>query len=39
MVRVENGVPTVRGRGGVKLFVRGREPRWYRAGERVEVRV
>jgi len=37
LLRVEDGVATVLGRGRVKAFARGREPRWYGAGERVEV--
>ena len=35
MVRVEDGVTTVLGRNRVKLFPRGEEPRWFRAGERL----
>ncbi|MBI2156443.1 MAG: dipeptidase PepE [Candidatus Rokubacteria bacterium] len=37
LLRVEDGVVTVLGRGRVRVFARGREPRWYRAAERVEV--
>lgn len=37
LLRVEEGVATVLGRGRVKAFARGREPRWHGAGERVEV--
>ncbi len=37
LLRVEDNACTVLGRGRVKVFARGREPRWYRAGERVEV--
>ena len=36
LLRVEDGVAAVLGRGRVKAFARGREARWYRAGERVE---
>jgi dipeptidase E len=36
-LRVENGVATVAGGRRVKLFGRGRPPRWFRAGERLEV--
>ena len=35
MVRVDDGVATVLGKGRVKVFVRGEAPRWYRAGERL----
>lgn len=35
LVRVEAGVATVLGRGRVKWFERGREPRWLAAGERL----
>jgi dipeptidase E len=35
LLRVEDGVATVLGRGRVKRFARGQEPRWYAAGERV----
>jgi dipeptidase E len=35
MVRVEDDVVTVLGRGRVKLFRRGAEPTWYRSGERI----
>lgn len=34
LLRVEEGVVTVLGRGRARLFEPGREPRWYRAGER-----
>jgi dipeptidase E len=34
LLRVEEGVVTVLGRGRARLFERGREPRGYRAGER-----
>jgi dipeptidase E len=37
LLRVEDGAMTVLGRGRVRVFARGHEPRWYRAGERVEV--
>ena len=37
LLRVDDGVATVLGRGRVKAFARGREPCWYRAGERVAV--
>lgn len=37
LLRVEDDVVTVLGRGRVKAFARGREPRWHGAGERVEV--
>jgi dipeptidase E len=37
MVRVEDGVATVLGRNRVKLFQRGEEPRWFRAGESLPV--
>lgn len=35
MVRVEDGVATVLGRGRVKVLARGAAPMWYRAGERI----
>jgi dipeptidase E len=35
LVRVEDGVVTVRGRGRVKVFARGEPPRWFTDGERV----
>lgn len=35
MVRVDDDVSTVLGKGRVKVFVRGGSPRWYRAGERL----
>jgi dipeptidase E len=35
LVRVEEETATVLGAGGVKVFVRGAEPRWLRAGDRV----
>ena len=35
LLRVEAGVATVRGRGRVKLFERGRAPRWFAAGARL----
>jgi dipeptidase E len=35
MVRVQDGVTTVVGRNRVKLFRRGEEPRWFRAGDRL----
>lgn len=35
MLRVEGGVATVAGTGRVKLFLRGREPRWLAAGQAV----
>ncbi len=35
MVRAEEGVATVLGAGRVKVFVRGREPRWFAAGEQL----
>ncbi|MBI2466911.1 MAG: hypothetical protein HYV62_03685 [Candidatus Rokubacteria bacterium] len=35
MVRVEDGVATVLGAGRVKVFVRGREARWFAAGEQL----
>ncbi|MBI3454544.1 MAG: dipeptidase PepE [Candidatus Rokubacteria bacterium] len=35
LVRVEDGVATVLGTGRVKLFIRGREPRWCAAGARL----
>lgn len=35
LVRVEDGVATVLGRGRVKWFERGRPPRWLAAGERL----
>jgi dipeptidase E len=35
MVRVDDDVATVLGKGRVKVFVRGGSPRWYRAGERL----
>jgi dipeptidase E len=35
LLEVEDGVATVRGRGRVKRFARGQEPRWYAAGDRV----
>ena len=34
LVRVEDGVATVLGRGRVKVFRRGAPPTWFRAGER-----
>ncbi|HUG38707.1 MAG TPA: dipeptidase PepE [Candidatus Limnocylindrales bacterium] len=34
-LRIEDGVAAVLGRGRVKLFERGREPRWLAAGERL----
>jgi dipeptidase E len=37
LLRVEDGVVTVLGRGGAKVFTRGSEPRWYRPGERVDL--
>ena len=37
LLRVEEGQVTVLGRGRVKVFEPGREPRWCRPGERVEV--
>jgi len=37
LLRVEDGAVTVLGRGRAKVFARGREPRWYGAGERVEL--
>lgn len=37
MVRAEGGVATVIGTGRVKLFQRGREPRWFVAGQEVEL--
>ncbi len=37
MLRVEGGVATVAGTGRVKLFQRGREPRWLVAGQEVEL--
>jgi dipeptidase E len=35
LLRVESGAATVGGRGRVKLFERGREPRWFDPGERL----
>ena len=35
MVRIEGGAATVAGRGRVKVFRRGADPRWYAAGERL----
>ena len=35
LVRVEDDVVTVRGRGRVKVFARGEAPRWFTDGERV----
>jgi dipeptidase E len=35
MVRIEGGAATVAGSGRVKVFRRGADPRWYRAGERL----
>ena len=35
MLRVEDGVATVIGRGRVKVFRRNAEPAWYRAGDRI----
>ena len=35
LLRVEDGVVTVRGRGRVKVFARGEAPRWFTDGERV----
>jgi dipeptidase E len=35
LVRVVDGVATVLGRGRARVFVRGREPRWVPAGERL----
>jgi len=37
LLRVEDSAITVLGRARVKVFERGREPRWYRAGERAKV--
>ncbi len=37
MVRVEDGTATVLGRGRVKLFERGRPPRWFEPGDRLPV--
>ncbi len=37
MLRVEGGVATVIGTGRVKLFQRGREPRWFVAGQDLEL--
>lgn len=37
MVRVEEGVATVLGDARVKVFARGREPRWFGAGEQLVV--
>jgi hypothetical protein len=34
LVRVEDGAVTVQGRGRVKLFARGKTPRWFTDGER-----
>ncbi len=39
LVRVEGGVVTVRGRGRVKLFERGREPRWFEPGAHLPLRL
>jgi len=36
MVRVEDGVATVVGTGRIKVFARGREPRWLSAGRTLE---
>jgi len=35
MIRIEDGVATVAGRGRVKVFRRGAEPVWYAPGERL----
>ena len=35
LVRVEDDVVTVRGRGRVKVFARGEAPRWFTDGERI----
>jgi dipeptidase E len=35
LLRVESGAATVGGRGRVKLFERGGEPRWFDPGERL----
>jgi hypothetical protein len=35
MIRVEDGVATVMGRGRVKDFRRGAEPTWYGSGARL----
>jgi hypothetical protein len=35
LIRIEDGVATVLGRGRVKVFSRGTEPTWYRAGDRI----
>ena len=37
MLSIEEGVTTVVGRGRVKVFQRGQEPRWVEAGERLEI--
>jgi dipeptidase E len=37
MVRVDDGVATVRGRGRVKVFLCGETPRWVMEGERLSV--
>ncbi len=37
LLHIEDAAVTVRGRGRAKVFARGRAPRWYRAGERLEV--
>lgn len=37
LLRVEDSMVTVLGRGRVKVFERWREPRWCRAGERLDV--
>jgi dipeptidase E len=37
MVRVEDGIATVVGRGRVKVFARGEAPRWFKSGERLPV--
>ncbi|MBI4171246.1 MAG: dipeptidase PepE, partial [Actinobacteria bacterium] len=37
LLRVEDGVAAVLGRGRAKVFERGREPRWCGPGERVDI--
>jgi dipeptidase E len=37
MARVEDGVATAVGSGRIKVFVRGRAPRWFRAGETLDL--
>jgi dipeptidase E len=37
MARVEDGVATVIGAGRIKVFVRGREPRWFSPGQTLDL--